>query len=72
MDHVVPQGSILEPLIINISINDLFDEIKDVCSIYNYADDKTLLNSDHRIDFLVAKFENSAMVTTHWFHINET
>ena len=42
----------------------------DVCSVYNYADDNTRLNTDHRIDSLVAKPENSAMVATHWFDIN--
>ena len=42
----------------------------DVCNVYNYADNNTLLNTDHRIDSLVAKLENSAMVATHWFDIN--
>ena len=40
------------------------------CNVYNYADDNTHLNTDRRIDSLVAKLENSAMVATHWFHIN--
>ena len=42
----------------------------DVCNVYKYADDNTLLHTDHRIDSLVAKLENSAMVATHWFDIN--
>ena len=42
----------------------------DVCNVFNYADDNIPLNTDHRIDSLVAKLENSAMVTTHWFDIN--
>ena len=42
----------------------------DVCKVYNYADDNTLLNTGHRIDFLVAKLENSAMVATHLFDMN--
>ena len=41
----------------------------DVCNVYNYADDNTLLNTDHSIDSIVAKLENSAMVATHWFDI---
>ena len=42
----------------------------DGCNIYNSADDNTLLNTDHRIDSLVAKLENSAIVATHWIDIN--
>ena len=42
----------------------------DVCYVYNYAEDNTLLNTDHRIDSLVAKLENSAMGATHWFDVN--
>ena len=41
-----------------------------VYSMYNYADDNTLLNTDHRIDSLVANLENNAMVATHWFAMN--
>ena len=67
---VYPKMSILGPLIVNIFINDLFYAMDDVCNVYNYADDNTLLNTDHHIDSLVAKLENSAMVATHWFDIN--
>ena len=40
----VPQGSILGPLLFNIFINDIL-HILDQSSLYNYADDNTLLYS---------------------------
>ena len=66
----VDHGSILGPLIFNIFINDLFYAMDDVCNVYNYSGDNTLLNTDHRIDSLVAKLENSALVAAHWFDID--
>ena len=40
----VPQGSILEPLLFNIFLSDLFLIVKDI-SIASYADDNTLYGS---------------------------
>ena len=59
-------------MIFNIFINDLFYAMDGVCYVHinNYVDDNTLRNTDHRIDSLMAKHENSAMVATHWFDIN--
>ena len=42
----------------------------DVCNVYHYAGDNTLLNTDHRIVSLGAILENSAMVAAYWFDIN--
>ena len=43
----------------------------DVCNVYNYADDNTLPNTDHRIDSLVAKQRNGhyTLVRHKWYEI---
>ena len=66
----VPQGSILGPLIFNIFINDIFYALENVCNLYNYADDNTLLNTHHSITCLKTKLETSAAVAMHWFDVN--
>ena len=41
----VPQGCIVEPLIFNTFINNVFYVLKSIYNSYNYADDNTLLNN---------------------------
>ena len=66
----VPQRSILGPLIFNIFINDIFYALENVCNLYNYADDNTLLNTHHSITRLKTKLETRAAVAMHWFDVN--
>ena len=65
----VPQGSILEPLLFNIFINDIFYFVKDV-TIANYADDNTTYSTDKHIN-LLEKLENETSILLKWFNNNE-
>ena len=45
----VPQGSILDPVLFNVFITDIFHFVQD-STIYNYADDNALSYSDTNIN----------------------
>ena len=70
LSHGVPQGSILGPLIFNIFLNDVFHVLDKQCSLYNYVDDNTLVNSDAYILSLKSKLEKSANMASNWFANN--
>jgi hypothetical protein len=56
----VPQGSILDPVLFNVFINDIFHFVQD-STIYNYADDNTLSYSDTNINTVVKILENDSI-----------
>ena len=69
INHGVPQGSVLCPLIFNIYINDLFISVSNSL-ICKYADDTTIYVSDYRNEEIIKKLENDTAILSEWFRDN--
>ena len=62
----VPEVSILEPLIFNIFMNDLFYFVKSG-SLFNYADDNSVSVNNKELDIVRWLLQSEAEVTVRWF-----
>ena len=65
----VPQGSILGPLRLDIFINDMSYFIEK-CSLYNYADDKSLSISALTADEVLSDLKYDCEISLRWFKQN--
>ena len=67
----VPQESILEPLLFNIFLTDLFLIIEDT-DIASYTDDNTPYVSAYNIDKDIKSLEETSEILFKWFSTNNT
>ena len=69
IEHGIPQGSMLGPLLFNIFINDLFFVVEksDIC---NFADDNTLYHCRANLKTVLENLKHGASKLFYWLKIN--
>ena len=66
---VVPQESVLAPIVFNIFIIDLLMSTKN-SDLHNFADDNTITNSSGILSQLIKNLQREANKATDWFKMN--
>ena len=65
-----PQGSILDPILFNIFLNDLFLAVQNV-DFASYADDNTIYDAGENIDEIIFSLQESSKKLFKWFADNQ-
>jgi hypothetical protein len=70
MEHGVPQGSVLGPLLFLVYINDLAHVIRDIAKPILFADDTSIIISNNDMQEFEKKLEPVMVATVSWFQNN--